>query len=55
MDPRFLGPAGAERAPDTAFVTKGHADAIGRIVKYWPQAPDFAVEAVSPDDSFRVS
>ena len=41
------------RAPDAAFVTKDHADAIGRTVKYWPQAPDFAVEVVSPDDSFR--
>jgi Uma2 family endonuclease len=41
------------RAPDAAFVTKGHADTIGRIVKYWPRAPDFAVEVVSPDDSFR--
>ena len=41
------------RAPDAAFVTKEHADAIGRTVKYWPQAPDFAVEVVSPDDSFR--
>ena len=41
------------RAPDAAFVTKEHADAIGRIVKYWPQAPDFAVEVVSRDDSFR--
>jgi Uma2 family endonuclease len=41
------------RAPDAAFVTKDHADAIGRTVKYWPRAPDFAVEVVSPEDSFR--
>jgi Uma2 family endonuclease len=41
------------RAPDAAFVTKAHADAVGRTVKYWPRAPDFAVEVVSPDDSFR--
>lgn len=41
------------RAPDAAFVSKEHAEAVGRIVKYWPEAPDFAVEVVSPDDSFR--
>lgn len=32
------------RAPDAAFVSRDHAEAIGRTVKYWPQAPDFAVE-----------
>lgn len=39
------------RAPDAAFVTHEHVEAIGRTVKYWPQAPDFAIEVVSPDDS----
>jgi len=41
------------RASDAAFVSKDRADAIGRTVKYWPEAPDFAVDVVSPDDSFR--
>jgi Uma2 family endonuclease len=41
------------RAPDAAFVTQAHADAVGRTMKYWPHAPDFAAEVVSPGDSFR--
>jgi Uma2 family endonuclease len=40
------------RAPDVAFVSRAHADAVGRTVKFWPSAPDFAVEVVSPGDSF---
>jgi Uma2 family endonuclease len=40
------------RAPDAAFVSQVHADAIGRTAKFWPAAPDFAVEVVSPGDSF---
>ncbi|MGO8904216.1 MAG: Uma2 family endonuclease [Solirubrobacteraceae bacterium] len=41
------------RAPDAAFVSKARADAVGRIVKFWPGPPDFAVEVVSPGDSFN--
>ncbi len=41
------------RAPDAAFVAKERADAVGRTAKYWPGAPDLAVEVVSPNDSFR--
>lgn len=26
---------------------------MGQTFKYWPGAPDLAVEVVSPDDSFR--
>jgi Uma2 family endonuclease len=40
------------RAPDAAFVGKSRADAVGRIVSFWPGPPDFAVEVVSPGDSF---
>jgi len=40
------------RAPDTAFVTGAHADAVGRTISFWPGPPDFAVEVVSPGDSF---
>jgi Uma2 family endonuclease len=41
------------RAPDAAFVKQARADAVGRIVKFWPGAPDFAIEVVSPGDSHR--
>jgi Uma2 family endonuclease len=39
------------RAPDAAYVSRAHFDAIGRTPKFWPGAPDFAVEVISPDDS----
>ncbi|MEA2297761.1 MAG: hypothetical protein QOF77_697 [Solirubrobacteraceae bacterium] len=39
------------RAPDAAFVARGRADAVGRTEKYWPGAPDFAAEVISPGDS----
>jgi len=41
------------RAPDAAFVRKERAERIGETEKYWPGAPDFAVEVVSPSDSFH--
>ena len=41
------------RGPDAAFVSRAHADAVGRTVKFWPAAPDFAIEVISPGDSFR--
>lgn len=41
------------RAPDAAFVRKKRAEEIGRTEKYWPGAPDFAVEIVSPNDTFH--
>lgn len=41
------------RAPDASFVSKDRADAVGRTAKYWPGAPDLAVEVVSPGDSFH--
>jgi Uma2 family endonuclease len=40
------------RAPDVAFVSRANADAVGPTVRFWPGAPDFAVEVVSPGDSF---
>jgi Uma2 family endonuclease len=40
------------RAPDAAFVTRAHAEAVGRTVKFWPGPPDFAIEVISPGDSF---
>jgi Uma2 family endonuclease len=41
------------RAPDAAFVSKDRADEVGRTVRFWPGAPDFAAEVVSPDDRPR--
>ncbi len=42
------------RAPDAAFVSRERFEAVGNtVVKYWPGAPDFAVEVVSPEDTFR--
>lgn len=40
------------RAPDAAFVTSKRTDAVGRTEKYWPGAPDFAAEVISPSDTF---
>jgi len=40
------------RAPDVAFIAQARADAVGRTERYWPGAPDFAVEVVSPGDGF---
>jgi Uma2 family endonuclease len=40
------------RAPDAAFVRQERAEAVGRTDRFWPGAPDFAVEVVSPGDSF---
>jgi Uma2 family endonuclease len=41
------------RAPDAAFVSKDRFEAVGDTEKFWPGAPDLAVEVVSPEDSFR--
>jgi Uma2 family endonuclease len=40
------------RAPDTAFVSKERAEPVGRTARFWPGAPDFAAEVISPGDSF---
>jgi Uma2 family endonuclease len=39
------------RAPDFAFVSKARAVPVGG--KFYPMAPDFAVEVVSPSDTAR--
>ena len=39
------------RAPDAAFVAKERYAAIGPTEHYWPEAPGFAVEVVSPGDT----
>ncbi len=40
------------RAPDAAFVTKARILTEGRPERFWPGAPDLAVEVVSPTDRF---
>lgn len=40
------------RAPGAAFVRKERVEAIGEVEGYWPEAPDLAVEVVSPNDRF---
>ncbi len=41
------------RAPDAAFVSKERFEAVGDTAKFWPGAPDLAVEVISPTDSFH--
>jgi Uma2 family endonuclease len=38
------------RAPDAAFISRERYDRVGPTSKYWPGAPDFAVEVLSPGD-----
>lgn len=40
------------RAPDVAFVASERAEAAGRPERYWPGAPDFVAEVISPGDAF---
>lgn len=40
------------RAPDVAFVRRERIEAIGRQVGYWPEAPDLAIEVISPNDRY---
>lgn len=40
------------RAPDAAFVRKERVEEVGRVQGYWPDAPDLAVEVISPNDSY---
>ena len=38
------------RAPDASYISQEHYDRIGPTTKYWPGAPDFAVEVLLPED-----
>src|SRR5688500_12669033 len=40
------------RAPDVAFVSQARVEAVGEIEEFWPEAPDLAVEVISPGDSY---
>lgn len=39
------------RAPDAAFVSRERLEATGEVEGYWPGAPDFVAEVVSPNDT----
>lgn len=41
------------RAPDAAFISRERFEAVGDTQKFWPGAPDLAVEVISPSDSFH--
>jgi Uma2 family endonuclease len=40
------------RAPDVAFVSRSRLEAVGEVEGFWPEAPDLAVEVVSPGDTY---
>jgi Uma2 family endonuclease len=40
------------RVPDVALVSQARVEAIGEVEGFWPEAPDLAVEVVSPGDSY---
>ena len=40
------------RAPDVAFVSRVRLEAVGEVEGFWPEAPDLAIEMVSPGDSY---
>ena len=40
------------RAPDVAFVSQARIEEVGEVEGFWPEAPDLAVEVISPGDSY---
>ncbi len=40
------------RVPDVGFVRRERTDALGRPAGYWPEAPDLAIEVISPNDRY---
>ena len=40
-------------APDVSFIRQQEFERIGMTKKFWPGAPDLAVEVMSPDDTVR--
>ncbi len=45
---KIAGNPDTVRAPDAAFVRRERVVAVGEVEGYWPEAPDLAVEVVSP-------
>jgi len=40
------------RAPDVAFVSRARVETVGEVEGFWPEAPELAVEVISPGDSY---
>ena len=40
------------RAPDVAFVRRERIEGIGKTIRFWPEAPDMAIEVISPNDRY---
>ena len=40
------------RAPDVAFVRRERVEEVSEVEGYWPGAPDFLVEVISPNDLY---
>jgi Uma2 family endonuclease len=40
------------RVPDVAFVSRVRVETIGEVEGFWPEAPDLAVEVISPGDAY---
>ena len=40
------------RAPNVAFVSQARVEAVGEVEGFWPEAPELAVEVISPGDSY---
>jgi Uma2 family endonuclease len=40
------------RAPDAAFVSRARVEAVGEVEGFWPEAPQLAVEVISPGDNY---
>jgi Uma2 family endonuclease len=40
------------RAPDAAFVSRDRGEAVGKVEGFWPEAPQLAIEVISPGDSY---
>ena len=49
---KIAGDPDTVRAPDVAFVARERAPVAGEVSGYWPEAPDLAVEVISPNDRF---
>ncbi len=40
------------RAPDVAFVSKERVEVVGEVEGFWPEAPELAIEVISPGDTY---
>lgn len=49
---KLAGNPDTVRAPDVAFVSRARIEAVGEVEGYWPEAPELAVEVISPGDRY---